>query len=396
MRYGLRRPMSLAALVFGLGCLLSSVAPSMPVVLSGRVFQGLGGGGLVAMSFVAIGVIFPRRYTARAMATVSTFWGVSAFLGPLIGGFFVEYATWRWGFAFFALQAFGLSVWIALRPDQAAPQTAVRNGLPLKRLALLCLAVLMVSYGGVGIGMVQTTVCVALGIGCLALFLWLDSQAGHDRLLPVSPFDFRKPTGSALLMILSLSLATIAVTAFGPLLVTAIHNASALTAGYIVACSSIGWTVMAVLVSGSPERLDRLMIALGMALVAASIAGFVYAVPNGPVWLIAVFAAMEGGGFGMAWTFILRRTTALADPGEVQRISGAIPTVQRLGFALGAAYIGIVANASGFTVMETPSEAAEVARWIFLACLPFAALGLLAMATLVRGHPTPAQYTAQR
>ncbi len=254
----------------------------------------------------------------------------------------------------------------------------------------------MVSYGGVGIGMVQTTVCVALGIGCLALFLWLDSQAGHDRLLPVSPFDFRKPTGSALLMILSLSLATIAVTAFGPLLVTAIHNASALTAGYIVACSSIGWTVMAVLVSGSPERLDRLMIALGMALVAASIAGFVYAVPNGPVWLIAVFAAMEGGGFGMAWTFILRRTTALADPGEVQRISGAIPTVQRLGFALGAAYIGIVANASGFTVMETPSEAAEVARWIFLACLPFAALGLLAMATLVRGHPTPAQYTAQR
>lgn len=396
MRHGLRRPMSLAALVFGLGCLLSSVAPTMPVVLTGRVFQGLGGGGLVAMSFVAIGMIFPRRYAARAMATVSTFWGVSAFLGPLIGGFFVEFSTWRWGFAFFALQAFGLSAWIAMRPDPAAPQKVARSSLPLKRLALLCLAVLMVSYGGVEIGLVQTTVCVALGIVCLGLFLWLDSRAGPDRLLPVSPFDFRKPTGSALLMILSLSLATIAVTAFGPLLVTAIHNASALTAGYIVACSSIGWTVMAVLVSGSPERLDRLMIALGMALVAASIAGFLYAVPNGPVWLIAVFAAMEGGGFGMAWTFILRRTTALADPREVQRISGAIPTVQRLGFALGAAYIGIVANASGFTAMETRSEAAEVARWIFLACLPFAALGLLAMATLVRGHRAPAQYTAQR
>ncbi|MFN3953337.1 MAG: MFS transporter [Pararhodobacter sp.] len=396
MRYGLRLPMSLAALVFGLGCLLSSFAPTMPVVLTGRVFQGLGGGGLVAMSFVAIGIIFPRRYAARAMATVSTFWGVSAFLGPLIGGFFVEYATWRWGFAFFALQAFGLSVWIAMRPDHAAPQKVASSKVPLKRLALLCLAVLMVSYGGVEIEMVQTTICIALGICCLAYFLWRDSRAGHDRLLPISPFDFRKPTGSALLMIFSLSMATIAVTAFGPLLVTAIHNASALTAGYIVACSSIGWTFAAVLVSGSPERLDRLMIALGMVLVAISISGFLYAVPNGPVWLIAVFAAMEGAGFGMAWTFILRRTTALAGPHEVQRISGAIPTVQRLGYALGAAYIGIVANILGFTAMETAQEAADVARWIFLACMPFAVLGLLAMTTLVRRHPASLEDRALR
>ena len=153
---------------------------------------------------------------------------------------------------------------------------------------------------------------------------------------------------------------------------------------------------MAVLVSGSPERLDRLIIALGMSMVVSSIVGFLYAVPNGPVWLIAVFAAMEGAGFGMAWTFILRRTTALADPHEVHRISGAIPTVQRLGFALGAAYIGIVANAFGFTAMETASEAADVARWIFLACIPFAVLGLLAMTTLVRRHPTFLENTAQR
>ena len=156
---------------------------------------------------------------------------------------------------------------------------------------------------------------------CLAFFLWLDGRAGHDRLLPIRPFDFRKPTGSALLMIFSLSLATIAVTAFGPLLITTIHKASALTAGYILACSSIGWTVTAVLVSGSPERLDRLMIALGMSLVVSSIAGFLYAVPNGPVWLIAVFAATEGAGFGMAWTFILRRTTALANPYELAQKS---------------------------------------------------------------------------
>ena len=384
MRYGLRAPMCLAAIIFGLGCFLSAIAPNMLLLLTGRVFQGLGGGGLVAMGFVAVGVIFPRRYTARAMAAVSTFWGVSAFLGPLIGGFFVEFATWRWGFAFFGGQAIVLALWIALRPDNAPSNVSARTIFPWKRLALLCLAVLLVSYGGVEIEPVQTTLCVLFGIACLVLFLRQDHHAQDDRLLPSRPFDFTKPTGSALLMILSLSIATIAITAFGPLLVVAIHDASALTAGYIVACSSIGWTVMAVLVSGSPERLDRLMIVMGMALVAVSIAGFLYAVPNGPVWLIAFFAALEGGGFGMAWTFILRRTTALSAPQEVQRISGAIPTIQRLGYALGAAYVGIVANAAGFATMDTAAQAAETARWLFIACLPFALLGLLSMVTLVR------------
>ncbi|WP_157020174.1 MFS transporter [Mesorhizobium xinjiangense] len=385
MRYGLRKPMSMAAALFGFGCVLSAVSPAMELLLIGRALQGLGGGGLAAMGFVAIGVIFSRRYTARAMAAVSTLWGVSAFIGPLVGGFFVEYATWRWGFAFFALQAFVLALWIILRGDTgAARPTTDAAGFPVRRLSLLCFAVVLIAFGGVEITIVRTTSSIATGLICLIGFLWLDGRAGDTRLLPVRPFDLRHPTGAALFMILSLSMATIAITAFGPLLVTTIHGASALTAGYIVACSSIGWTVMAVLVSGSPERFDRLLIALGMTVVAFSIVGFLYAVPNGPVWLIAVFAALEGGGFGMAWTFILRRTTALADENEVRRISGAIPTIQRLGYALGAAYVGIVANASGLLSMETAAEAADVASWTFLSCLPFAAVGLIAMGALVR------------
>lgn len=298
MRFGLRTPMSMAAILFGFGCILSAVSPTMPLLLTGRALQGLGGGGLVAMGFVAVGLIFPRRYIARAMAAVSTLWGVSAFAGPLVGGFFVEYATWRGGFAFFACQAFALALWIVLRSDAGVTRsTADATEFPVKRLSLLCLAVVLVAFGGVEVSILRTVPSVAAGLVCLIAFLWLDERAGDTRLLPRRPFDPWRPAGAALLMILSMSMATIAVTAFGPLLVTAIHGVSALTAGYIVACSSIGWTVMAVLVSGLPERFDRLMIALGMTVVTLSILGFLHAVPNGPVWLIAVIAAMEGGGW---------------------------------------------------------------------------------------------------
>jgi MFS family permease len=385
MRFGLRAPMSMAAALFGFGCILSAVSPTMPLLLTGRALQGLGGGGLVAMGFVTVGLIYPRRYTARAMAAVSTLWGISAFAGPLVGGFFVEYATWRWGFAFFAFQAFALALWIVLRSDTGTTRsTAAAAEFPVRRLSLLCLAVVLVAFGGVEVSILRTVPSVAAGLLCLIGFLWLDERAGDTRLLPRRPFDPWRPAGAALLMILSMSMATIAVTAFGPLLVTAIHGVSALTAGYIVACSSIGWTVMAVLVSGLPEQMDRRMIALGMTVVTLSVLGFLHAVPNGPVWLIAVFAAMEGGGFGMSWTFILRRTIALADADEVQRVSGAIPTIQRLGYALGAAYVGIVANASGLLSMETTADAVKVARWVFVSCVPFAAIGLIVMSALVR------------
>ena len=200
------------------------------------------------------------------MAAVSTFWGVSAFIGPLIGSFFVEFATWRWGFSFFE-SAVVLSIWVVMRPDPLPAQNSGQMRLPWRRLALLCLAVLLVSYAGVRVAWVPTTLCLLGGIACLLLFLHADHKATESRLLPYRAFDVRQQSGAALLMILSLTMATIAITALGPLLVTTIHSASALSAGYIVACSSIGWTVMAVGVSGFPEKLDRLMIAVGIGVV---------------------------------------------------------------------------------------------------------------------------------
>ena len=389
LRYGLRGPMSLAALLFALGCAVSALSPSMAGVLLGRALQGIGGGGLVALGFIAAGVIFAPRYRARVMATISAFWGVSAFLGPLLGGLFVEYATWRLGFAFFALQAAGLALWIFSRPEALPPDTAAPSGrFPLARLALLCLAVVLVSLAGSRIEPLRTPLLIAAGLACLGLFLVRDGRARQDRLLPTAPLDPRHATGATLLMLLTVSMATIPLLAYGPLLMTALHGVSALTAGYIVAASSIGWTVAAIAVSGAPERQDRFWIALGMSLVTASVAGFVYALPAGPLGLIGAVSFLEGAGFGLAWTFVLRRVTSLAPKDEVQRVAGAMPTVQRVGYALGAAYMGIVANAAGFVEMRDPEEAAHVARVLFLSCLPLALLALAAIAGLVRRHPS--------
>ena len=388
MRYGLRRPMALAAALFALGCATSAISPTMQGVLVGRALQGLGGGGLVALGFVAAGVLFPRHTRARVMAVVSAFWGMSAFLGPLMGGLFVEYATWRIGFGFFAAQAGVLALWILSRPEALPPSKNASPGrFPIFRLGVLCLAVIAISAGGVRVELIRSTLLISAGILCLVWFVWRDGRADSDRLLPVSAVNPRTATGGTMLMLLLISMSTIAILAYGPILMTYVHQMPALTAGYIIACSSIGWTVSAVMISGMPERYDRLFIVIGMTATALSVAGFAYAVPRGPVPLIAAMSFVEGAGFGLAWTFILRRITALVPEHDVQRVSGAMPTVQRIGYALGAAYVGIVANAAGFVEITTSAQAAYVSEVLFLACLPLAMLGLLAMIGLVRRHP---------
>jgi len=385
LRHGVRLPMGAAAALFAAGCAISASAPAMWVVLAGRLLQGLGGGGLMALSFVAASVLFPARLIPRAMAAVSTLWGVSDFLGPLIGGLFVEYADWRSGFWFFALQALALAAWITFGPklEDRRPRFEKGGDGWTPHLALLGLGVVLIAYGGVDVAPARTASFVLAGIVFIVGFLILDGRRGRARLLPLRPFSLGTPGGSALVTILSLAIATVALSAYGPLLIVMLHGASALTAGYVVACSSIGWTIAAVIVSGSPERRDLKFIAVGMTVVATSIVGFIYSLPNGPVWLIAVFAAIEGAGFGMAWAFVLRQATRLATSRDTERIAGAIPTVQRLGYAMGAAYVGIVANAAGFAEAAEPGEIASVARAIVISCLPFAALGLAATARFV-------------
>lgn len=385
LRFGIRAPMIAAALLFASGCMLSAAAPSMPVLLAGRVAQGLGGGGLVSLSFVAVTRIFPERMMPRAFAAMSVAWGASAFAGPLVGGVFVTYGSWRLGFVAFAAQAALLALWFRFGIGKgAAPGgTAGAAQLPVRRLALLCGAVLGVAYAGIAGSVVFMAISLALGVAALALFAWLDERSGADRLWPRRAFDLRHPTGAALVMILAMNIATMGLAAYGPLLMDLIHGTEPLVAGYIVAIISIGWTLSAVVVSGQPPRRDPVFIFVGMTLILSSVAGLCYAVAAGPLWLIAVYAAAEGVGYGMAWTFIVRRAGRLAVAGDGDRLTAALPTIGRLGYALGASTMGIFANAAGFDASASAAEAAGVARAIFLGSLPIAALGWLAMLRFV-------------
>src|SRR5690349_9344179 len=75
-RVGPARPFVAGLALFGAGLAVAGLAPSMAVLVGGRVLQGLGAGAVPAVAYVAIGGSLPERQRAHMMAVLSTAWVV--------------------------------------------------------------------------------------------------------------------------------------------------------------------------------------------------------------------------------------------------------------------------------------------------------------------------------
>ncbi|GMA23296.1 hypothetical protein GCM10025864_10550 [Luteimicrobium album] len=94
-----RKPLMLAGVaVFLAGSVLAGFAWSMPALIVFRAVQGLGAGAIMPMSITIAGDIYTVEERATAQGYLASVWGVSAVAGPLIGGIFSEWVSWRWIF----------------------------------------------------------------------------------------------------------------------------------------------------------------------------------------------------------------------------------------------------------------------------------------------------------
>ena len=96
--YGRRVTYQAAILIFLLGSLLAGISPGMLTLVVSRGVQGLGAGGVMALTFAVIGDIVSPRQRGRYIGYLGGIWAVASVMGPLLGGFIVDHLTWRWVF----------------------------------------------------------------------------------------------------------------------------------------------------------------------------------------------------------------------------------------------------------------------------------------------------------
>jgi MFS family permease len=377
VRVGFRLAMSVAATVYALGCAASALAPDMAVMLVGRLVQGLGGGAMLALSYVGVSLLFPAPLWPRVLAFMSGVWGVSALVGPLVGGAFAQAGFWRGAFWAFAAQAMVLIAVTPMLVEEHAPAATPAAPIPRWQLLALGIGVLAVSAAGVQEHAIGMIVCTALGLVALRAVLVLEGSA-VERLFPPTPLARGVAWGPGYVMVLAMATATVSFTVYGPLLLAALYGVTPLTAGFLVALESVSWTIAAILFAGASARAESHLIRAGAVLIAAGVAGLALVMPRGPVWALVPWVTLQGAGFGMCWAFLLRRIVESVPDTERERASSAVPTMQMIGYAVGAAAAGALVNTLGFTEAAPPGVSRRVAFWVFAAFLPLAALGVVA------------------
>lgn len=396
MRLGLPRVQVLGGLAYAAGCATSAMAPSMEILVAGRLIQGMGGGTMIAIAFVGVFSLFPERFSPRLWAIISATWGSSALCGPLIGGWFADVGIWRMAFWVFAAQGALLAALapVILSRYQADQKTPGRpEAVPWLRLLLLAAAVLAMSRAGTETGFLPTvSLITASVIGLAAVFIW--DRRAPNRLFPRDLLTWRRASGTGLISMFLLSMSTVAFTTYGPFLMYHLHQAPPLVTGYILALGSVGWSLAAVFFSGANPHRESFYIRLGPSLILATTIGVAVAVPNGPLAAIGALSLLQGAGFGICWVYIMRRVVASVPVDETAKVSSSIPSLQRLGYAVGAALSGVIGNHLGIADTDYASQQAEAATWLYIAFIPLALIGAagawrLAGPAMAGGAKTP-------
>jgi EmrB/QacA subfamily drug resistance transporter len=192
--YGRRRLLVACLAVFIGTSLLCAAARSLGQLIWFRALQGLGGGGLMALTQAAIADVVSPRERGRYQGYISIVWATSSLCGPLVGGFVAQHFSWRW--IFWINLPIGLAaIWICHNGLRrlSAPMLSGRPKLDLIGMLLLAGAIsvllLALGWGGNAYAWGSPEILGLAGLGgCLLLLLIVQELRARDPLLPPRVF----------------------------------------------------------------------------------------------------------------------------------------------------------------------------------------------------------------
>jgi MFS family permease len=249
------------------------MAPNIAILLAGRSMQGLGGGMLISLSYIAMQKLYPEHLWSRLFGMIAVVFAGGSLLGPLIGGVFVHIGAWRIAFWCFALQAFLLCAMATVLLDSQPPEPKATERFPALPVLVLSAAELTIAQAGIAKRTAESVLLCLVGLGLLYGSARFDRRSSRP-LLPRRLLDVRHPLGSGLLMVFTLSVSTNGFWAYGPLLLRIMFGTEPLVSGYIFAGEALAWSLATIAVSSASFSASKMLIRCGVVSVVIGAAGF--------------------------------------------------------------------------------------------------------------------------
>jgi MFS family permease len=364
-----------AGIVLGVGLVGAALAPDMPTFVLFRLIQGVGGGAVASQAYGLVAVVYPQELRGRVLSTISTVWGVATLAGPGFGGAFA--APGLWPTAFWSLAPLVL-VFVALawRHSDKARGHGRLSELPYARLALLGLAILVISGATLAIPNWARAMFIAVAVAFTGATFALDARAPHT-MFPRQTAAMRTEIGATFGVLFLVSIVMAVVNTFITFFLQKLHGIEPLVAGYIAAVYSFMWTFGALIAANLAGLRERQSVLVGLVLVLAATVAIAVTVDSGPVALIVVSVGAIGFGLGLMNNPTIARIMELAPESERHVAGTSVQTIRNIGISFGSAFAGTIAAIAGLTDVSDTAEIAHAMRWVYAVNIAFALLPLL-------------------
>ncbi|PIQ24088.1 EmrB/QacA family drug resistance transporter [bacterium (Candidatus Blackallbacteria) CG17_big_fil_post_rev_8_21_14_2_50_48_46] len=335
---GIRRCMLVAASLFLVGSALCGASQTMPQLIGSRALQGLGASGLMGLTMIAFGVLFPPEQRGAKQSLVSIVWGLSSLVGPLLGGLLVSVMSWHWIFwlnlplGLVTLLVFSLSfpqqrLLSGKKPFDGSGAALLFLGLSL---LMFCLAA----------GQLQLWPLGLLAVVCLLIFSRRQTTQ-PDPLIP--PHFFKsKLINTSLGLAMVTNIAMFTALTYVPLFIQEVMKASPTAAGMVLTPMMLAWPLAS---AGAGLRVNRMgfrrLVMLGAILMLVGLSCWAWLdLAQQPLWLIAICSAFIGCGMGMITSMLVIAVQVAVHQGEIGTVSSVLNLSRNIGSSGGVSSLG--------------------------------------------------------
>ena len=330
---------AVSMVLFLAGSILCGQARTMEQLILFRGVQGLGAGGLLPLAFIIIGELFSLEQRARMQGLFSGVWGVSAVIGPLIGGFLVDQVSWQWVFYINLLPgilAAGL-VWFAWKDSGRRTE---KLSLDYAGAILVTLGTLSLLLGledldrPLGWGLLLTSVVMFTGL------VWVERRA-KEPILPLHLFKDRLFTVTILHGILA-GWAMFGSLNYVPLYVQAVLGTSATQAGINLTPMSLSWTLASIFGGRLLLRIGYRTLALaGMVMLVVGAFFMTTVGLNTSQAQVMIYTGLMGIGMGFSIPAFLIAVQSTVRKHELGAATSTVQFSRNIGGTLGVSTLGV-------------------------------------------------------